>query len=52
MNIISYQGFAKYSVSSFILTCRNYLVPYYLSKLFFIVETEVGGVDDIPITVK
>ena len=52
MDIISYQGFAKSSTSTVILKCHNYLVSYYSSKGFVIVETEVGGVDNIPINVK
>ena len=52
MDIISYQGFAKSSTSTVILKCHNCLVPYYPSKGFVVVETEVGGVDNIPINVK
>ena len=52
VNIMSGHGFVKSSISTFILTCRNALFPYYLSKGFFITETEVGGVDNIPIIVK
>ena len=42
----------KSSISIVILTLRNTLAPYYLSKGFFIIETELVGVDNIPITVK
>ena len=52
MNIMSCHGFVKSSVSTVILTCHNYLVMYYLSKGFVVVETEVGGVDNIPMFVK
>ena len=52
MNIISCHGFVKYSISTVILTCRNSLVPYYIFKLFVFFETEMVGVDNIPITVK
>ena len=52
MNIISYHGFYKYSILTVILKFHNALVPYDLSKGFLIVETEVGGVNNIPITVK
>ena len=52
MNIISCHGFAKSSILTVILTCHNDLVPHYLSKIFFIVETEVGGVDYITMNVK
>ena len=52
MNIMSFHGFAKSSILTVILTCRNALVPYYFSKGFFIVETEVGGVDNITISLK
>ena len=51
MNIMSCNGFVKSSISTIILTCCNALVPYYISKGFIIVETEVGGVDNIPKTV-
>ena len=39
MNIISCHGFVKSSSSKLILTLRNSLVPYYLSKGFLIFET-------------
>ena len=52
INIISCHGFDKSSISTAILTCRNSLVPYYISKLFFAVEIELGGVDSIYETVK
>ena len=52
MNIISCRGIFKSSISTVIFTCINDLVPYYLSKVFVINETEVGGFDDIKITVK
>ena len=42
----------KSSISTVILSCRNSLVPYYFSKVFVIVETELGGVENIPIIVK
>ena len=32
--------------------CGSDLVPYSHSKGSFVVETEVGGVDNIPVTVK
>ena len=47
MNIMSWQVFVEYLISTVILTCLNALVPYHLYKWFFIVETEVGGVDNI-----
>ena len=52
MNIMSCHGFVKSSISTYILTCYNSLVTYYISKGFVIIETEVGGVDNIPIIVK
>ena len=52
MNIMSCNGFVKSSISTVILKCQNTLVPYYLSRRFFIVETEVGGVDIITIIVE
>ena len=52
MNIMECHGFDKYTISTVIFTCRSALVPYYLSKVFVVVETEVGGVDNIPTTVK
>ena len=52
INIMSCQGFLKYSLSTIILKCRNSLVPYYLSKGFVIFETEVSGVDNVNIIVK
>ena len=52
MNLMSCHGFVKSSISNFILICINALVPYYPSKGFVVVETEVGGFDNIPITVK
>ena len=52
MNIVSCHVFAKSSVLAVILTWHNALVPYYLSKVFVIVEIEVVGVDNIPISVK
>ena len=51
-NIMSFHRFFRSSISTFILTCRNALVPYYISKVFVTVEREVVGVDYIPITVK
>ena len=35
-----------------ILTFRSALVPYYLTKVFVIVETEEGDVDNTPMSVK
>ena len=32
MNIMSRNGFSKYSTSAVILTCKNTIVTYYLSK--------------------
>ena len=52
MNTMSYHGFVRYSISTVILTCSNVLVPYYLSRGFVKVKTEVVGVDNIPIIVK
>ena len=52
MNIMSCNGFVKSSISTIILTCCNALVPYYISKGFIIVETEVGDVDNISIILK
>ena len=52
MKIMPCHGFVKYSISTVILTCRNSLFPCYLSKGFFIVEIEVGVVDNITIIVK
>ena len=52
MIIMSCHGFAKSSILSVILTRRNDLVPYYLSKVFVIFETEVCEVDNISIIVK
>ena len=43
---------SKSSISTVILTCIIALVPYYLYKLFVVVETEVSGVDNIPTTVE
>ena len=47
MNIISCHGFAEYLISTVILACHSDLVPYYLSKVFGIVKTEVVGVDKL-----
>ena len=52
MNIIPCYVFAKSSIYTVILTFHNSLVPYYYSKRFVVFETEVGGVDNIPIIVK
>ena len=52
MNIMSCHVFSKHSISKAILTCRSALVSYYIFKVFFVVETEVGGVDNIPTRVK
>ena len=52
MNIMSCHEFAKSTISTVILTWRNYLFSYYLSKGFVIIETEVSGFDNIPTTVK
>ena len=52
MNIISCHGFVKYYISTVILTCNNALVTYYPSKGVVMVETEVGGPDNIPIIAK
>ena len=48
----SCHGLVKYSISTVILKFPNALVTYYISKGFVIVEIEMGGVDNIPITVK
>ena len=40
MNIISCHGFSKSSIITVIFTCRSSLVPYYLSKVFSVVETK------------
>ena len=52
MNVISCHLFVKSSISTLILKCCNDLVPYYTSKVFVIVEIEVGGVDNVTINVK
>ena len=52
MNIMSWHGSAKYSILAVILTCHNSLVTYDLSKGYVIVETEVGAVDNIPMSAK
>ena len=52
MNTVSCNGFSKYSKSAVILTCLTDLVPYYISKVFVIVETEVDGVHNIPMSIK
>ena len=49
---MSYHEFSKSSISTVILTFRSTLVPYYLSKLFVVVETEEGGAYNIPMNVK
>ena len=49
---MSCHRFSKYSILAVILTCRNFLVPYYRYKIYIIVETEVGGVDNITTIVK
>ena len=49
---MSCYGFDKYSISTMILTFRSALVPYYLTKVFVIVETEEGDVDNTPMSVK
>ena len=46
-HVMSCHGFVKSLIPTGILTCHNVLVSYYLYNLFFIVETEVGGVDYI-----
>ena len=52
INIMSCHDFYKYKTSTVILSCRSALVPYHISKGFFIVETEEGGPNNIPISVK
>ena len=52
INIISCHEFFEYLISTVILKYCNELFPYYLSKWFVIVETELGSVDNIPIIVK
>ena len=52
MNILSCHGISKYSISTGILTCCSALVIYYLSKLFIILETEEGALDNIVMSVK
>ena len=52
MNIISCHRFDKYIILAVNLMCGSDLVPYSHSKGSFVVETEVGGVDNIPVTVK
>ena len=52
MNITPYHGFYKYPISTVILSCLIDLVPYYLSEGIYIVETEEGGLDNIPIIMK
>ena len=52
MNVMSCHGSAKYSILAVILTCHNSLVTYDLSKGYVIVETEVGAVDNIPMSAK
>ena len=49
---MSCHGFVKSSILIVILTCRNSLVPYDLSKGYFVIETEAGGLDSIPKTAK
>ena len=44
--------FAKNLISTVTLTCHRDLVPYNISKVFFFVETEEGGVGNIPTGVK
>ena len=52
MNIMARHGLEKSTIPAVILTFPNALVTYYISKGFFIVETEVCKVDNIPTTVK
>ena len=52
MNIISYNGFFKYLISTVILPFCSDLVPYYLSLVFGVFETEEGAIDNIPMSVK
>ena len=50
MNLMSCHVFSKSKISTVILLCRSALVPYYLSKVFFIVEKEEGKLENIPET--
>ena len=52
MNIMSFHELSKYSISTVILECSSYLVPYYLSKFLVNVEPEEGGLDNIPMKMK
>ena len=49
---MSRHGFSKSSISTFIFTYLSALVQYYISKGFKQFETEEGGIDNIPISVK
>ena len=52
INIMPCHGFSKPSISTVISTCCSDLDPYYISKVFVIVETEVDGVHNIPMSIK
>ena len=51
-NIMSYNGFSKYSIYTVILRCHIDLFTYCLSKRSFIVKTKVVGIDNITMIVK
>ena len=52
MSIISCHVFSKYPISTVVISCRSPIVPYYLSKVFVVVKTEEGGLDNILTVVK
>ena len=52
INIISCHGFSKSSISKIIFTYCSTLVTNYLYKGFIVVETEEGGLDHIPMSMK
>ena len=52
INIMSCHRFSKSETLTVILKWISTLVPYYLNKVFLIVETEEGGADNIKITTK
>ena len=42
INIMSCNGFSKFTTSTVIIICHSALVPYFLSKVFLIVEKVEG----------
>ena len=52
MNIMSCCGFSESPISTVILTFRVDSVTHYLSKVFVIIETEEGGIDNIIMSLK